>query len=392
MPGPLDGIRVLDLTRLMPGNYCCWLLASLGADVVKIEDPGAGDYMRAFGTQLDGQGAAHHLVNRAKRSVVLDLKQPAGVAAFLRLVDGADVVVESFRPGVLARLGIGPDVLRARRPGLVGASVTGFGGDGPLAADAGHDLNYSAFAGLLERTGTAGGPPVQLPVPVADLVGGGLVPALGIVSLLLGVRAGGPGGWLDQSLTEGLAQLPNMVVAEVLAGAAVPGRGETDFGGGLACYDAYRLSDGWVAIGAVEEKFFAVACAVLGAPELVPLQYDRGRQDELRSRLGALFGALSRADVEERFAGRDACVSVIQSYEEMVGSPHAVARGLVRKADGIPMPVLAPPFRIDGAHPAERGPAPRQGEHTVEVLAGAGFTAAEIDALRAAGAARQLDR
>jgi alpha-methylacyl-CoA racemase len=135
-----------------------------------------------------------------------------------------------------------------------------------------------------------------------------------------------------------------------------------------------------------------VACEVLGAPELTALQYDRGRQDELRARLTELFGALSRADVRERFAGRDACVNVVQSYEDMVGSPHAVARGLVRKADGIPMPVLAPPFRIDGAHPEERGPAPRHGEHTVEVLTEAGFTAAEIDALRAAGAARQLVR
>jgi alpha-methylacyl-CoA racemase len=386
---PLDGVRVLDLTRLMPGNYCCWLLASLGADVVKIEDPGAGDYMRTFGTQVDGQGAANHLVNRAKRSAVLDLKEPAGVGAFLRLVDRADVVVESFRPGVLDRLGIGPDVLRARRPGLVGASVTGYGATGPLSRQAGHDLNYSAFAGLLDRTGLAGGPPVQLPVPFADLVGGGLVPALGIVSLLLGVRAGGPGGWLDQSLTEGLAQLPNMVVAEVLAGTPVPSRGETDFGGGLACYDTYRLADGWVAVGAVEEKFFAVACETLGAPELAGLQYDRARQDELRGRLAELLGALTRAEVEQRFAGKDACVSVVQSYEDMVASPHAVARGLVRKADGIPMPVLAPPFRIDGAHPAERGPAPRQGEHTAEVLTEAGFSAAEIAALEAAGAARQ---
>src|SRR6188472_370705 len=153
MTKPLSGVRVLDLTRLLPGNYTAWVLASFGADVVKVEDPGAGDYMRDFGLQVDGQGALNHLVNRGKRSVVIDLKDEEGREAFLRLVDTADVVVESFRPGVMDRLGVGYDVLKERRPSLVYAAITGFGLRGPLSNRAGHDLNVIAFAGLLDQLG-----------------------------------------------------------------------------------------------------------------------------------------------------------------------------------------------------------------------------------------------
>lgn len=391
MTAPLEGVRALDLTRMLPGNYCTWLLSTLGAEVVKVEDPGAGDYMRSFGAQVDGQGATHHLVNRGKRSIVVDLKHPDGVALLQRMAGRADVLVESFRPGVLARLGLGVDELRAANPAIVVVSISGYGATGPLVREPGHDLNYLATAGLLDRLAPAGGRPVVPHVPFADLIGGGLVPAIAAVALVHRARTTGEGGHVDASLTDAIALLPNLVVADVLAGAKVPGPGATDFGGGLACYRVYELEDGFVTVGAVEERFWAALCETLGEPDLVAVQYDRAHQDEIAARLGRRFLAMDRAEVERTFAGVDACVAVVRSAEEVVRSGYAEARGLVREGDGIPMPVLAPPFLVDGERPPERGRAPHQGEHTREVLEDWGVGAADVDRLLADGAVRQRD-
>lgn len=383
---PLAGLRVLDLTRLLPGNYCTWLLASLGADVVKVEDPGAGDYMRSFGVQVDGQGATHHLVNRGKRSIVISLKQPEGVGVFHRLVAAADVVVSSFRPGVLERLGVGYEVLSAIRPSLVHAELTGFGSTGPLARLAAHDLNCVGLSGLLDRTGQPGARPSPPPIPLSDLVGGGLVPALGIVALVARARITGRGARLDASLYEGLALLPSLVVADVLAGGDVPGRGETEFGGGLACYDVYEVRDGFVTIAAVEKPFWKALCETLGLTDLVEIQYEPGRQGEIREVLEAALAPLTRSEVETLFLDVDACVVPVRSYEEMLSLPQTEARGLVRRDERLPMPVLAPPFVIDGERPPETVAAPRQGEQTEAVLLEAGFGAGEIQRLVNEGA------
>jgi crotonobetainyl-CoA:carnitine CoA-transferase CaiB-like acyl-CoA transferase len=357
------------------------LLASLGADVVKVEDPLAGDYMRSFGAQVDGQGATHWLVNRSKRSIVVDLKRAEGRDVFLRLVDGADVLVESFRPHVMDRLGLGFDALRARQPRPVQVSLSGYGRTGPLVSEAGHDLNYLAVAGLLERLGAPGTSPVVPPIPLADLLGGGLLPALGAVSLVLAARQTGRGAHLDASLTEGISLLPNLVVADLLAGAEQAGRGETAFGGGLACYRVYALRDGFVAVGAVEERFFVELVEKLDLAHLAPHQLEPDRQDEIAAALEVAFATRSRSDVEREFAGSDACVTVVRSYEEMLGSDVARARGYLRDSPGTPLQVLAPPFVIDGSRPPESAPAPRQGENGREVLAESGFTEAEIDEL-----------
>jgi crotonobetainyl-CoA:carnitine CoA-transferase CaiB-like acyl-CoA transferase len=386
-PKPLAGIHVLDLTRLLPGNYCTWLLASLGASVLKIEDPGAGDYMRAFGVQVDGQGATHQLVNRGKRSAVISLKHEEGRGVFARLVERADVVVSSFRPGVLERLGLGYAELRRIRPSLVCAELTGFGRSGPLASVAAHDLNYLAFGGLLERLGPAGGPPVPPPVPLADLVGGGLIPALAIVALVLSARATGQGAHLDASLAEGIALLPHLAIADILGGVQVPGRGGSDFGGGLACYSVYEARDGYVSVGAVEERFWQVVCEELGLPELVDIQYNAERQGEIREALAAVFRTQTRAEIERRFVDKDACVVAVSSYEEMLVSDQAKERGFVRTLPQLPMRVLAPPFVIDGERPPEGLPAPRHGEHTLDVLRELGLGEEEIERLVAAGAA-----
>ena len=385
-PAPLAGVRVLDLTRLLPGDYCTWLLSTFGADVVKVEDPHAGDYMRDFGVQVDGQGATHWLVNRGKRSVVIDLKSTAGRELFLRLADDADVVIESFRPGVMDRLGVGYETLSGRNPRLVYAAITGYGDLGPYVRAAGHDLNYIAFSGLLERIGAADGRPKVPPIPLADLVGGGLVGSIGVLALVMRARETGRGGRFDTSLADAIALLPNLVVADLLAGEPQPGRGETVFGGGRAYYDVYRCADGDVTVGAVEPHFFRELCDRVGRPDLVAGQHDGDAQDEIREALSGFFANLRRSEVEEMFAHIDGCVMSVLSYEEMLTSEHARANGFVRDCPGIPMPVLAPPFRVDGVRPDETLPAPHQGEHAARVWAELGLTAGEVDALRHRGA------
>ena len=240
---PLTGIRVLDLTRLLPGAYCTLLLADMGADVIKVEEPGAGDYMRWTPPIVAGQSALFSAINRNKRSITLNLKSDAGRDLLLRLVDGADVLVEGNRPGVMARLGLGWDALHERNPRLVMCSITGYGQDGPFASRAGHDLNYMAIAGALGLNGERGGPPAPLSVQVADIGGGGLQPAAAILGALVGVQRGGEGRWIDASMTDGAVSWLAMVFAARGAGEEV-GRGDQRLAGRYPCYRVYTCKDG----------------------------------------------------------------------------------------------------------------------------------------------------
>src|SRR5436309_5327179 len=235
---PLTGIRILDLTRLLPGAYCTLLLADMGADVIKVEEPGAGDYMRWTPPLAGGQSALFNAINRNKRSVTLNLKADAGRDLLLRLVEGADVLVEGNRPGVMDRLGLGWEVVHARNPRLVMCSITGYGQDGPFASRAGHDLNYMATAGGLGLNGERDGPPVPPAVQVADIGGGGLQPAVAILGALVGVQRGGEGRWIDASMTDGGVTWVGMAFAARDAGESVL-RGDQRLGGRYACY---RLS------------------------------------------------------------------------------------------------------------------------------------------------------
>jgi len=387
---PLGGVRVLDLTRLLPGNYCAWLLSSLGADVIKIEDPGAGDYMRSFGAQVDGMGATHHVVNRGKRSLVLDLKQAEGVRALLELARTADVVVESFRPGVLDRLGAGWEQLHAVNPALVLASITGFGPSGPLAKTAGHDINYMAFSGLLDRMRSGDQAP-QLPaVAIADVVGGGLVTALGVVALVLRARQTGEGGRIESAMAEAIALLPSLMLCDELAGQAAGPPGRDTYDGGSPWYRIYRLADrGFAAVGAIEERFFASLCTLIARPDLAAALADPARQGEIEAALTAEFASLTWDEAQDKYAGNEACVNFVYTAGDMIGSEHARERGLFQSGPGLPFPVPAAPFTFDGSRLPEKGPAPRQGEHTVQVLQEAGFDAERISKLLAAQIVRQ---
>jgi len=378
MTKPLSGVRVLDLTRLLPGNYTAWVLASFGADVVKVEDPGAGDYMRDFGIQVDGQGALNHLVNRGKRSVVIDLKNEEGREAFLRLVETADVVVESFRPGVMDRLGVGYDVLKERRPSLVYAAMTGFGVRGPLATRAGHDLNFVAFAGLLDQFGAAGSAPVIPPLAVSDLIGGGLNTSIAVLAMLSQSRTTGVGGRIDTSLAEGAALLPSNLVADVLAGGPQPERGTAEYAGGSGAYNVYALADGHISVGAVEPQFWRRVSELLEEPELVTRVSDDAF---VRETLTRRFAEMTKAEAQKLFDD-NTCVEVVYTYEETFSSPHALEMDYLRRIPGLDMPVLAPPYLIDGARLEETVVAPRQGEHTTEIMAELGYDAAQLEDLQ----------
>jgi crotonobetainyl-CoA:carnitine CoA-transferase CaiB-like acyl-CoA transferase len=367
VPLPLSGVRVLELARLLPGNFCTLVLAMLGADVIKVEDPQTGDYMRDFGAQVDGAGACHHTVNRAKRSVMLDLKSASDRRRFDDMVRESHVLVESFRPGVMSRLGYSVQHLHELRPDLVIASISGYGADGPMAQRAGHDINYLALSGLLDRLKGRDGRSVSPPLPLCDLIGGGLLPATLILGYLHRARAEGVGAWIDASMMDGVALLPHVLVNDILAGAPQGDQRDSLLGGGFACYDTYRLADGQVAVGALEAKFFNELCDVVGGLDDVRHRHlDPDVQPAIRRRLDEFFLALTRSDVERLFGARDCCVTVVQSYEEMLASEHAQHRNFVLRPPGSPMPVLAFPAVVDGAALPERGPAPAHGQHNNE--------------------------
>jgi crotonobetainyl-CoA:carnitine CoA-transferase CaiB-like acyl-CoA transferase len=392
MPGPLTGIRVLDLTRLLPGPFATQTLADLGADVVKVEDPRGGDPLRALPPSVGqgADGAAFHALNHGKRSVALDLSRPEGRDAFLRLCARADAVVESFRPGVLDRLGLGFTALHAAAPRLVLCSLTGYGQDGPYAARAGHDLDYLALSGVLALCGEPGAPSVP-GVQVADLAGGAWPAVAGILAALLGRGATGEGVHLDVSMAEGALGLLSPWLAVARARGAPLTRGGEVLGGAAACYGVYRARDGrFAALAALEPRFFEAFCAAVGRPELAERQWEAG--DALRAELAAVFAARTRDEWEAFAARHDACVMPVLEGSEPGDDPHLRARQAfveIPVGDGGP-PVLAvaTPLRFGRARDDGRAPrpAPRLGEHGEAVLAEAGFTPAELAALRRSGA------
>ncbi|HEX9049025.1 MAG TPA: CaiB/BaiF CoA-transferase family protein [Anaeromyxobacter sp.] len=388
MAPPLAGVRVLDLTRLLPGPFATWILADLGADVVKVEDPRGGDWLRSLPPLRGEQSDAYHALNRGKRSLALDLRDPAGAAALRRLAARADAVVESFRPGVMDRLGVGLEALRAANPRVVLCSISGYGQDGPYAARAGHDLDYCAFAGVL----AANGPPerpLPLGVQVADVAGGAWPAVAGMLAAILRARATGEGGHVDVSMTEGaLAMLALMSgIAEGRQGPVV--RGAELLNGGAACYGVYRTRDGrFVALGALEPKFFEAFCAAVGRPELAARQLE-GEGAGPRAELEAIFAARTRDEWEAFAAEHDACLAPVLEGDEPRDDPQLRARGafvdVPAPREGRSIRAIASPVRLRG-EPAALRPAPALGEHGDEILREAGFSAGEIASLRAAGA------
>ena len=386
---PLLGVRVLDLSRLLPGPFATLVLADLGADVVKVEDPAGGDPLRARpASEVPSlaDAAAFQALNRNKRSLSLDLKSPAGRDVFLRLTDRFDVVVESFRPGALSRLGLGWEVLHLRNPRLVLCSITGHGQTGPRAGLAGHDLDYLALAGVLALCGP-GEAPLPPAVQVADLAGGAWPAVAGILAALVGRTAGGEGVHLDVSMTEGALALLSPHLATAAARGRPLKRGEEPLSGGSACYAVYRTRDGrFVALAALEQKFFAGFCAAVGRPDLAPRQWEREGAGP-REELAGIFAARTFLEWSTFALEHDVCLAPVLEGDEVRQDPQLAARGAfleVGAGVGAKVAGVASPVRIEGAAPPRR-PAPALGEGGEAVLEEAGFGPEEIAALRAAG-------
>ncbi|MBI2382664.1 MAG: CoA transferase [Gammaproteobacteria bacterium] len=376
----LSGIRVLDLSRLLPGPFCTLYLAQLGAEVVKIEEPKGGDYTRSLSPELFA------LVNRGKKSVTLDLRKPEGAAVLKRLVGEADVLIESFRPGVMDKLGCGYDALKAINPRLVYAALTGYGQTGPYRDRAGHDMNYCGYAGALDQIGTAGGPPALPNTQIADLAGGALTCAVGILAAVVGARASGRGALVDVGMMDGTLALQVVALATLRTLGAGNPRGTDMLTGGLPNYSLYECADGkWFALGALEGKFWQNFCSAAGRPDLARKPLAPGKAGAaLRDEVGALFKTRTRDEWETLLADRDACASGIYTPEEALRNPQALARGMVETANG--KPALASPIKIPGDARPPVADAPALGADTLAVLSAAGLDGAACERLRAAGA------
>ena len=393
---PLEGVRVLDLSRLLPGGFCSLLLADFGADVVKVEDTGMGDYVRwaapyYVGADDSAKSALFLALNRGKRSIRLNLKTDGGREALLRAVADADVVLESFRPGVLDRLGVGYERLREVNPGLVYCAITGYGQSGPYVDRPGHDMNYLGLNGVLALTGDAGGPPVQAGAQIADLGGGALMAAFGILAALRERDRSGQGQLVDVSMADGALSWLGMVAARYLAEELVPRRGGLELAGGLVCYRPYACADGWVTLGALEPKFWQAWCRGVGREDLVERQFD-GPGSDTHAEVEAIFAARTREQWRAFASEHDCCLEPVLDLDEALRSELVRAREMVVELDqpGAQRPVrlLGVPVKMSRT-PGDpnRAPGPALGEHTRAVLAGLGYEESEIDALIASGAA-----
>jgi alpha-methylacyl-CoA racemase len=405
---PLEGVRVLDLSRLLPGGFCSLLLADFGADVLKVEDTGMGDYIRLSPPYIDGaddsaKSALFLSLNRNKRSIRLDLKSEGGREALLRLVREYDVVLESFRPGVLDRLGVGYERMRAENRGIVYCAISGYGQTGPKREAAGHDMNYLGLVGLLGLTGERGGEPVQAAGQIADLGGGALMAAFGILSALHerdgaparegrpGREGSGEGQIVDVSMADGALSWLAMVAGAYFADGNRPQRGELLLAGSVICYRPYECADGWVSLGSLEPKFWQAWCRGVDREDLIEKQFERPGT-EAHAEVEKIFKARSRADWEAFAHEHDCCLEPVLDLDEALASDLVREREMVVEIDqpGAERPVrqLGIPVKLTrtpGEH--ARLPGPALGEHTEEVLRAAGYSEAEVAELLRTGAA-----
>ncbi|MFC6063870.1 CaiB/BaiF CoA transferase family protein [Streptomyces ochraceiscleroticus] len=372
--GPLAGVRIIELGGIGPGPFAGMVLTGLGAEVIRIERPGAR------------VSAADTVLLRGRRSVTVDLKDPEGAAAVLRLTDSAGALIEGFRPGVAERLGLGPEDCLARNPRLVYGRMTGWGQDGPLAQAPGHDINYIGLTGVLHAIGPAGGDPVPPLNLIGDFGGGGMLLALGVVSALLHARATGSGQVVDAAMTDGSALLLAMTHGFLAHGMWQEERGVNLFSGCAPFYTTYRCADGnHVAVGAIEPRFYADLVRGLGLADDPECGTQGARENwpAVRQRFAGVFATRTRDEWAEHFAGTQACVTPVLSLTEAAAHPHNAARGTFLNADGPLRPAPAPRF---SATPATApGVAPKAGEDTLGVLADAGLTVAQLDRLTARG-------
>ena len=384
---PLEKIRVLDLTRLLPGPFCSLMLADMGATVIKVEDTALGDYLR-WGTRAvtPTQSINFMALNRNKLSIKLNLKPKEGKEVFARLVQSADVVLDGFRPGRLARLGVGYEAMSKLNPRIIYCAISGYGQDGPYKDRAGHDLNYLARAGMLDLFGKRGGGPIVPAAQIADLTGAYLA-AIGVLSAIIGRAGTGRGQFVDISMMDGVWPWMVLLLPQYWADGAVPERGGLPLGGGLACYNVYECQDGlWLTLGALEPQFWSSFCSMLGHPEWVERQRETEQgEGSLYAELCARFRTKPRAEWLEFFAAADVCIEPVQTIAEASSDAHMRHRGMILEVEqpgAGTIRQLASPLKLSDIRAARREPSPEYGQHTDQILCEMGYSAAEITALR----------
>ncbi|MEE1893594.1 CaiB/BaiF CoA-transferase family protein [Pseudomonas otitidis] len=390
MKGPLASLKILDFSTLLPGPFASLLLADMGAEVLRVESPTRMDLVRVLPPHDGVQSTSHAYLNRNKRSIALDLKRPEALAVIHRLVAEYDILLEQFRPGVMERLGLGYEALKAINPRLIYVSITGYGQTGPYRDRAGHDINYLALAGVASYTGRRDSGPLPLGVQLADIGGGSLHGALGLLAAVIHRQATGEGQHVDVSMTDCAFSLNGMAGAGYLGAGVEPDMENQALNGG-SFYDYYRTRDGrWFSVGSLEPQFMEAFCAAIGRPELAARGLSPRPEDQqaLKRAIEIEFEKRDFSEWQQVFAGLDACVEPMLPLSEAVEHPQIRARELVVEVPREGQPAqrqMACPIRFSAGLPAPRHTGVALGAHTREVLAGLGYTEEQIEALKAAG-------
>ena len=384
---PLKGIKIIDLTRLLPGPYCTRLLADMGASVIKVEDKREGDYLRSFPPQVDGKNIFFETLNRNKKGITINLEKEKGREIFLELVKGADILVEGFRPGVMDRLGLGYAVLKERNPRLIYCAMTGYGQDGFYREKAGHDINYLALAGFLGLNTTPQGEPIVPGVQMADVAGGGLMATIGILAALYHRDKSVEGQFVDIAMFDGAMSLIPLQVSQALALGIEQKFYQDMLNGGLACYNVYQTAeDRYMSLGALEAKFWKNFCTALGRKDLINEHNSMGeRGQKLKQEISGIFKAKTQEEWIAFFKDKDCCCEPVLTVNEALSQPLVRARDMCVESEpsrGFPYAQIGFPIKFSQTLSSLRSPAPAKGEHNEEILKEIGYSTHEIDNLK----------